>query len=59
MDINAITQMIGSVGFPIVCCVYLIYTLQSEMKELRQTIENNTIVITKLAAKLDLEEDEK
>ena len=38
---------------------YLIYTLQSEMKELRQTIENNTIVITKLAAKLDLEEDEK
>ena len=26
MDIAAITQLIGSLGFPIACCIYLIYS---------------------------------
>ena len=48
MDVNAIMQAVGSVGFPIVCCLYLITTMQAELKELRETINNNTLVIQKL-----------
>lgn len=57
MDVNAIMQAVGSVGFPIVCCIYLIYTMQAELKELRDTIANNTLVIQKLCDRLggDLE----
>lgn len=56
MDVATVTQLIGSVGFPIVCCIYLITTLQAEMKEMRKTIENNTQVMVRICAKLDLEE---
>lgn len=52
MDYNAILQSIGSIGFPIVCCLYLITTMQQELKELRETIVNNTVVIQKLCDKL-------
>lgn len=56
MDYNAILQSIGSIGFPIVCCLYLITTMQQELKELRETIMNNTIVIQKLCDKLGEEQ---
>ena len=26
MDMAAITQLIGSLGFPIACCIYLFYS---------------------------------
>lgn len=60
MDINAITQIISSVGFPIAMCVYIMYVMQkqteshkTEIDELRNTIENNTVAIVKLVEKLD------
>lgn len=60
MDLNTITQIISSVGFPIAMCVYVMYTMQkqteshkSEIDELRKTIENNTVAIVKLVEKLD------
>lgn len=37
MDIGAITQLIGSLGFPIVCCGYM-------MLKMNKTIEKNTEV---------------
>lgn len=37
MDIGAITQLIGSLGFPIVCCGYM-------MLKMNKTIERNTKV---------------
>ena len=52
MDVNSIMQAVGSVGFPIVCCIYLIGTMQQELKELRETISNNTLVIQKLCDKI-------
>lgn len=62
MDIQAITQMIGSVGFPIVCCIYLIYTQKQiedkhseEMDKMRETVENNTKVMYKLCSKLGVD----
>lgn len=59
MDIDAITQIISSVGFPIALCVYMIYTMQkqsenhkAEIDELSKTIENNTIAIIQLVEKI-------
>ena len=37
MDVGAITQLIGSLGFPIVCCGYM-------MLKRNKTIEKNTEV---------------
>lgn len=64
MDATTTTQLIGSLGFPIACCVYLIYTMNAankahseDLDKLRETVENNTKVMTKICAKLGLEED--
>lgn len=61
MDMNTITQFIGSVGFPIACCVYLIYTQKDiqkknveEIEKLRETVENNTNVMIRICEKLGL-----
>lgn len=65
MDISTISQLIGSVGFPIACCVYLIYsnnkanqTHAEEIEKLRTTVENNTIAMLKLCAKLGVTIDD-
>lgn len=57
MDINVIAQLIGSVGFPICMSVYLIYFMQTELKEMRKTIENNTLTMQKLMDKIDEEKN--
>lgn len=53
MDINVIAQLIGSVGFPICMSIYLIYFMQTELKEMRKSIENNTLTMQKLADSLN------
>ena len=44
MDVQAITQIISNLGFPIACCVYL--ALSND--KLRSTIEENTKTIASL-----------
>ena len=46
MDIQTITQLISTVGFPIACCIYLFYSNE----KLRNTIEENTKAIESLKA---------
>lgn len=65
MDITALTQLIGSLGFPIACCIYLIYSNnkaneahKEEIDKLRQTVENNTHVMIKLCSKLGVDTDD-
>lgn len=65
MDMSAITSLISSVGFPIACCIYLIYSNNKtaekhadEMEKLRQTVENNTKAMIKLCAKIGVDYDE-
>lgn len=53
MDINVIAQLIGSVGFPICMSIYLIYFMQTELKEMRKSIENNTLTMQKLSDSLN------
>lgn len=53
MDINIIAQLVGSVGFPICMSIYLIYFMQTELKEMRKSIENNTLTMQKLLDSLN------
>lgn len=52
MDINAITQLIGSFGFPIFACIFLYIQGEKEREEhhketqkLNESIENNTVTL--------------
>lgn len=64
MDFEIITQLIGSLGFPIVACIYLAMREEktnerhaSEMNELRKSVDNNTNVMIKLCTKLGFDVD--
>ena len=65
MDANTIVTMISSVGFPIACCVYLIYVQKESHKisaetieKLRTTVENNTKAMIKLCIKMGVDADD-
>lgn len=62
MDYNAIMQLIGSLGFPIVACGALFWKMnkdaenhKQETDSLKQAIDNNTIIITKLYERMNNE----
>lgn len=62
MDISSIASIVSTVGFPIACCIYLIYTNNKtsekhadEVEKLRQTVENNTKVMVKLCTVLGVD----
>lgn len=55
MDVTTIQSLIGSLGFPIVCCgvlsyliYYLIKTHAAESAKFTEAIDNNTKVITEM-----------
>lgn len=63
MDQQTIQNVIGQVGFPIACSLYLVYTLNkttdayhANVEKLRTTIENNTVVMTKILTRIGLDE---
>lgn len=60
MDINVIAQVIGSLGFPIVMCGALFWQnnkqderYEQQISKITETVENNTLAITKLVDKLE------
>jgi hypothetical protein len=59
--VNLITQVIGSLGFPIVCCGALFWKLvkvdelhKEEMKAITEALDNNTKALTTLTTKLEV-----
>ena len=65
MDANAIASLIGSLGFPIVCCGALFWyqnktmndfseKIEKSVKELSQSISSNTDATTKLVTTVEL-----
>lgn len=55
MDIETITNLITTIGFPIVCCIIMalyIYRQELQHKEeidsLRQSLDNNTLMLNKI-----------
>lgn len=60
MDMNAITTIVSSLGFPIACCCFMgwfIYKQQlmhkEEMTKVQEAINNNTLTMQKLLDKLE------
>lgn len=63
LDVNAITALISSLGFPIVCCGALFWRMnkqdvqhKEEIDKLSQAITNNSIVMQKLVDLLKIKE---
>lgn len=65
MDANAIVSLVGSLGFPIVCCGALFWyqnktmkefseKIEKSVKELSQSIYSNTDATTKLVTTVEL-----
>lgn len=54
MDINSFLQLIGTLGFPIACCIYLISTLDKSNKQLIQAVNSLTSMIEKIETKIDI-----
>lgn len=48
MDFSAVSQLISSVGFPIAACVALFWQMNREMDALKESLNQNTLAITKL-----------
>lgn len=55
MDINVLTQLIGSLGFPIACVIAMFYMWnkeredhKAEIDQVRTALENNTLALTKI-----------
>lgn len=66
MDTKTIIEIISNVGFPIAMCMALIYFMWmqrkqhgEEMEHLRETVEENTLVLTELATLIKVLSDEK
>ena len=60
MDIQAITTLIGSLGFPIAACIACFSMLNKErdqriqeMEKFTEAINNNTLALEALKGKLD------
>ena len=52
LDISTVTSLIGSLGFPIVCCGFIFWFINNTLKDLKKTIENNTKIMTTIYAKI-------
>lgn len=48
MELDTITTLIGSLGFPIAACVFLAWFMTSQLKEFRKSIEANTEAVKEL-----------
>ncbi len=60
--VNVIIQLVGSLGFPIVCCSALFWRMvksdekhAEEMKQMSDALNNNTVALTRLTEKLEKE----
>lgn len=60
MDINVLTQLIGTLGFPIVCCCYLFWENHNQRERhaekeaaLTEAINKMTVAVERLTAKME------
>lgn len=56
MNLTDIANIISSIGFPIVMCLYLIHHNEKKLEEVDKTIEQNSQAILRLLAFLKLDE---
>lgn len=53
MDMSAITELVSNVAFPIAAFVMMFYYSTKIVEDMRKTIEENTLIMTKVLEKLD------
>lgn len=53
MDASTITELISNVAFPIAAFVMMFYYSTNTVENMRKTIEENTLIMTKVVEKLD------
>ena len=60
MDFTAISELISTIGFPIVMCILLLYVMKKsderhaeQIAQIMATVNNNTETMNKLITKLD------
>lgn len=51
--IELAVSLIGSLGFPIVCCFFLWKYINETMKEFTKIMSDNTIMLQKLCERMD------
>lgn len=59
MDMNAITQIISSLGFPIFVAVWMLYKSSKDSEEMRNTINELRLAITELTTLVKHEREDK
>ncbi len=52
MEPDVIVSMVGSLGFPIVMCIFLLYMQNTTLKEMTETNKLLQMAIEKLISKL-------
>ncbi len=53
MDVSTITELVSNVAFPIAAFVMMFYYSVKTVEDMRKTIEENTLIMTKVIEKLD------
>lgn len=52
MELDALEQIISTVGFPAVTFLLMFYLVNSTLRDLQDTINENTKILTKLSERL-------
>ena len=52
-EMNTVISVISTVGFPIVCVVFLWDFVNKTLKEFTETMKENTLMLQKLYEKID------
>lgn len=55
MDVTALTQVIGSLGFPIVCCGYMMVTMNKTLTANTKATQDLSAVVQRLLDRMDRE----
>lgn len=57
MDVNMVTDLVSNVAFPIAAFVMMYYSNTKTIEGLRKTVEENSLIMAKLAEKIDVFND--
>ena len=58
MALNDIVSVVGSLGFPIVCCYFMWKYINTTMKEFQNTMAENTKMLSRICDRLDMWKEE-
>ena len=56
MILDTIISLISSVGFPIVACIYLVFTTNKQIEQLTKAVNDMSTAVTTLTMKLESED---